>query len=118
MLQNIETKQQFSSALQNKNDMIVLDFFDECSHCSDLNDKLDEFSDIYEAQNIRFYKVNIEEDRELAEDYKVSSIPTTLFFKKGKVFDKVVGPEPNEIKKVLDKNLMGWSGRPLQSSRT
>ena len=92
--------------------------FDECSHCSDLNDKLDEFSDMYEAQNIRFYKVNIEEDRELAEDYKVSSIPTTLFFKKGKVFDKVVGPEPNEIKKVLDKNLMGWSGRPLQSSRT
>ena len=73
---------------------------------------------MYEAQNIRFYKVNIEEDRELAEDYKVSSIPTTLFFKKGKVFDKVVGPEPNEIKKVLDKNLMGWSGRPLQSSRT
>ena len=41
-----------------------------------------------------------------------------LYFSKGKSFDKVVGPEPNEIKKVLDKNLMGWSGRPLQSSRT
>ena len=46
---------------------------------------MDEFSDMYEAQNIRFYKVNIEEDRELAEDYKVSSIPTTLF-SKGKSF--------------------------------
>ena len=90
MLQNIQTKQQFSSALQNKNDMIVLDFFDECSHCSGLNDKLDEFSEMYEDRNIRFYKVNIEEDRELADDYKVSSIPTTLFFKRVRLLIKLL----------------------------
>lgn len=103
MLQNIETKQQFSSALQNKNDMIVLDFFDECSHCSDLNDKLDEFSDMYEAQNIRFYKVNIEEDRELAEDYKVSSIPTTLFFKKEKFLIKLLDLNQMKSRKFLTR---------------
>ncbi|CAI5760039.1 unnamed protein product [Candida verbasci] len=106
MLQNIQSSQQFSSALQNDQDMIILDFFDSCTHCTNMNQKLDEFSDMYEDKNFRFYKVNIDEDKELADDYAVSSIPTTLFFKKGKIVDKVVGPEPNEIKKVLDRDLM------------
>ncbi|KAI3405416.2 hypothetical protein KGF56_001760 [Candida oxycetoniae] len=108
MLQNIQSKQQFTSALQNKNDMIVLDFFDECNHCSNMNNKLDEFSDWYETQNkhVKFYKCNVEKEKELADDYSVSSIPTTLFFKKGKLIDKVIGPEPNEIKRVIDSDLM------------
>ncbi|CAK9441482.1 uncharacterized protein LODBEIA_P53500 [Lodderomyces beijingensis] len=108
MIENIRSKSQFTSALQNKEDMIVLDFFDDCNHCSAMNDKLDEYSDWYSNQkkNVKFYKINVDKDTELANDYSVNKTPTTLFFKKGKLIDKVIGPEPNEIKSIIDSELM------------
>ncbi|EDK45941.1 conserved hypothetical protein [Lodderomyces elongisporus NRRL YB-4239] len=107
MIEHISSKQQFTSALQNSSDMIVLDFFDDCTHCTDMNDKLDEYSSLYENQSkkVKFYKCNIEKDMELASDYSVNLIPTTLFFKKGKLIDKVVGPDPSSIKSVIDSGI-------------
>ncbi|KAI5958718.1 uncharacterized protein KGF55_005716 [Candida pseudojiufengensis] len=140
-LKNINSKQEFTSILKknsqnslsggsNKNDLIVLDFFDDCTHCSEMNHKLEEISSNYELgsnqrggmrrgagdsssssnvedqPSVQFFKVNIEDDKQLANEFSISSIPTTLFFKKGKLIDKVVGPEPNEIKRIIDDNEM------------
>ncbi|KAI5956230.1 hypothetical protein KGF54_000705 [Candida jiufengensis] len=117
MLQDINSKKEFSSILKenssqsDSNNLIVLDFFDDCTHCSEMNHKLNEISEKYDSisllskdRDIKFYKVNIEDDKSLANEYSISSIPTTLFFKKGKLIDKVVGPEPNEIKQVIEDN--------------
>lgn len=98
------------SNTSNQDHVIVVDFFDDCDHCSQMNSKLDEYSNWYQNQSkpVDFYKVNID-DKELksfASEYSINSIPTTLFFKKGKLVDKVVGSEPAEIKKVLDNDLL------------
>jgi thioredoxin 1 len=39
----------------------------------------------------KFVKLNIDEERELAIQYRVSSIPTFLFFKDGKMVGKETG---------------------------
>lgn len=98
------------SNTSNQDHVIVVDFFDDCDHCLQMNSKLDEYSNWYQNQSkpVDFYKVNID-DKELksfASEYSINSIPTTLFFKKGKLVDKVVGSEPAEIKKVLDNDLL------------
>ena len=39
----------------------------------------------------KIYKVNIDESRDLASQYNVTSIPTILLFKDGKVVNSMVG---------------------------
>lgn len=98
------------SGSSNQDHVIVVDFFDDCDNCLQMNSKLDEYSNWYHIHSkpVDFYKVNIE-DKELksfASEYNIDSIPTTLFFKKGKVVDRVVGSQPAEIKKLLDNDLL------------
>ncbi|CAD1809360.1 Thioredoxin family protein [Candida parapsilosis] len=99
-----------SNASSHEDHVIVVDFFDDCDHCLQMNSKLDEYSNWYQnnSKPVDFYKVNIEdkESKSFASDYSVDSIPTTLFFKKGKLVDKVVGAQPAQIKKVLDDDLL------------
>ncbi|KAI5967172.1 hypothetical protein CANMA_003229 [Candida margitis] len=110
MASNIGLGNKSSSSSGQQDHVIVVDFFDDCDHCSQMNSKLDEYSNWYQnqAKPVDFYKVNIDdkESKSFASEYSINSIPTTLFFKRGKLVDKVVGSEPAEIKKVLDKDLL------------
>jgi len=56
---------------------------------------------------IEFYKLDIDKNREIAIEYGITSIPTVLIFRKGKVIGGFVGALPEEmvkkeIKKALD----------------
>jgi len=43
------------------------------------------------AGKVGFYKLNIEESPEIADRYRIRSIPTILFFKNGDIQDQIVG---------------------------
>ncbi|KAI5949099.1 hypothetical protein KGF57_004929 [Candida theae] len=98
------------SRTSNQDHVIVVDFFDDCDNCSQINSKLEEYSNWYRdnSKPVDFYKVNVQdrESKSFASEYSIDSIPTALFFKKGKLVDKVVGAQPAEIKKVLDNDLL------------
>lgn len=58
---------------------VLVDFYaDWCSPCRMLAPILEELSDEY-AGKIDIYKINIDEERELAEIFAIRSIPTLLF---------------------------------------
>ena len=51
-------------------------------------------------------KVNVDEVSELAERYSVSSIPTLMLFKNGKMVDRTVGVcSPAALKAWVDRNI-------------
>ena len=51
-------------------------------------------------------KVNVDEEPDLARRFGVMSIPTVVFLKNGREFDRKVGLMPAEaFTQVLDKNL-------------
>jgi len=51
-------------------------------------------------------KVNVDEEPELAQRFGVMSIPTVVFLKQGREFDRKVGAYPPEIyAEILDKPL-------------
>jgi thioredoxin 1 len=55
--------------------------------------------------DISFYKVNVDEESELAHKFRVSSIPTVVIFKDEKIVDKFVGYLPVEqIQSFINKN--------------
>jgi thioredoxin 1 len=55
-------------------------------------------------QDFIFVKVNVDEVGSVAQQYRITGIPTTLFIKNDKVIHKVVGAVNEEhLRRVLEK---------------
>lgn len=82
---------------------VLVDFWAEwCGPCKIIAPHLDKIADDYGDQ-IKIRKVDIDEERGLAEKYRVESIPTLMFFKEGKLVDQLIGARPpKEITSRLD----------------
>ena len=56
------------------------------------------------SQDFIFVKVNVDEVGSVAQEYRITGIPTTLFIKNDKVIHKVVGAVNEEhLRRVLEK---------------
>lgn len=44
-----------------------------------------------ECTDVKFAKLNVDEETELAEEYRIMSIPTLILFKNGEVAKRVTG---------------------------
>ena len=82
---------------------VLVDFWATwCGPCKMIAPHIEKLSKDY-AGTIKVCKVNIDEQFPLAAAYKVSSIPTLLYFKNGKVVQTLIGYHTDEeIKKELN----------------
>ena len=68
-----------------------VDFWAEwCGPCKMLTPVLEELSSENESK-INIYKVNVDENQQLAVKYGIRSIPTLLLFKGGEIQEQIVG---------------------------
>jgi thioredoxin 1 len=76
---------------------VVIDFYaDWCGPCKMVAPIMDVLSVKY-AGKVKFFKVNIDEQRKLAITHKVMSIPTLFFIKDGEIRDKITGAVPQPV---------------------
>jgi len=89
----------------NSDKLVVVDFYaDWCMPCRFLSPLLEKLSKEY--KEVEFYKINVDENQELAFEYGISSIPTVLFFRRGRVVGGFVGAMPeNMIREELERAL-------------
>ena len=82
---------------------VLVDFWAEwCGPCKMIAPMLDQLATEY-AGKVKVGKVNIDEFQQLAAQFRISSIPTLLFFKGGQVVDQVVGAKPmKDLKAKFD----------------
>ena len=87
---------------------VVVDFYaDWCGPCKMLSPVMEKLSEEY-AGKVKFVKINTDENQELATRFGIVSIPTVMFFSKGKVDDIVVGVAPAaQFKKKIDALVAG-----------
>lgn len=79
--------------------LVLVDFFAEwCGPCRMLAPILEDFAS--EESEIEVYKVNVDNDPDLAREFQVSSIPTMILFKDGKQIDKKIGFAPKDALKA------------------
>ena len=60
-----------------------------CGPCKMLSPIIDQLASEVESTN--FYKINVDEDDEISDEYNISSIPTLLYFEDGKLKEQLVG---------------------------
>lgn len=99
-IKHLETEAAFDDALKAAKDKIVIvDFYaDWCGPCKRLAPALEKMAE--QHTNVHFYKVNVEENVAISKRYKISAMPTILFFKSHEQVDKVIGAD---ISKITDK---------------
>ncbi|NLB28108.1 MAG: thioredoxin [Clostridiaceae bacterium] len=85
---------------------VLIDFWAEwCGPCRMVAPVVEELAKNYAGKAV-IGKVNVDEERGLAQKYRVFSIPTLFIFKDGEVVDQLVGARPyDDIAKVLDKHI-------------
>lgn len=85
------TSQSFDQEVKQSKLPVVVDIYATwCGPCKMMAPLFEELSKEL-ADSYKFVKVNIDEERDIAIQYNVSSIPTLLFFKDGAVVAKESG---------------------------
>lgn len=84
------TSETFEKEVINCKKPVLIDFYaDWCPPCKKLSPIVEKVAN--ENSNVKFVKINIDDEEELANNYNISSIPTLLFIKEGNVIEKSVG---------------------------
>lgn len=103
MAKNI-TLDNFKKEVMDTSKPVLLDFWAGwCAPCKMLEPSIEKLSEDF-ADTAVIGKINIDEQKELAEHFGVMSIPSVFVLKDGKVIENVVGVRPKEYYKgILDK---------------
>ena len=92
----IINSQEFDNTIESG--VVVVDFFATwCGPCNMLSPVIDELSG--ELENVNFVKVDIDQSMDLAQKFKIVSVPTLKVFKNGEEVDTLMGFMPKEVLK-------------------
>ena len=85
------TSQTWEKEVLKSSDAVMVDFWAAwCGPCRMIAPTIEELADEY-AGKLKVCKLNTDENPEVAGRYQIMGIPTLLFFKDGKMADKIVG---------------------------
>ena len=98
------TKDNFKFEVEEYSGLVVIDLYaDWCGPCKMLAPVIHELETEY--TDVKFCKVNVDEEGELADAFKVTSIPMVAFVKDNTFVDVSVGYVPKEkLAKLIEEH--------------
>lgn len=87
------TKNNFQEEVLNSDKPVLIDFWASwCGPCRMVGPIIDDIAN--ERTDIKVCKVNVDEEQELASQFRIMSIPTLVVIKDGKVVNQSMGAKP------------------------
>jgi len=93
----------FDEQVANTEGVTVVDFWAPwCGPCRMVGPVIEELAEEYQGR-VRFAKVNVDDNQQIAGSFGIRSIPTIGFFKDGEAVGGVVGAYPKEaLQQVIE----------------
>ncbi|MCS6977677.1 MAG: thioredoxin [Gemmatales bacterium] len=100
------TSENWQTEVLNSDIPVVVDFWAVwCGPCRMIAPTIEELAQEY-AGRVKVGKVNVDDQQELAVQYRINSIPQIYIFKNGQVKERIVGAQPKSaFKAAIDKVL-------------
>jgi thioredoxin 1 len=97
---------EFEEKVLKSNVPVLIDFWANwCNPCKAIGPSIEQLAQEYDGR-AKVFKVDVDTESALAEQYGVMSIPALFVFKDGKVVDKMVGAQPKQnIAALIDRAL-------------
>ncbi|CAN6213355.1 unnamed protein product, partial [Urochloa humidicola] len=100
------TKDEFDTQMKKAEEtkkLVVIDFTASwCGPCRFIAPVFVEFAKKY--PHVLFLKVDVDELKEVAAEYKIEAMPTFLFIKEGKKVETIVGARKEELQANVEKH--------------
>jgi len=99
------TDQNFADEVEGAQGLQMVDFWATwCGPCRMVAPIVSELADEYGEKGLRVGKLDVDSNPATTTRFRVTSIPSILFFKDGELVDRVVGavPRPHLEEKVLE----------------
>ncbi|KAI3380542.1 hypothetical protein SNEBB_010553 [Seison nebaliae] len=96
------TKETFEK--EGKSGLSIIDFFATwCGPCKQIAPDYEELAKEY--TNVKFFKVDVDEEEDFTAECDVTVMPTFQIFKDGKKLDEVKGSNIGRVKELIKQNL-------------
>jgi len=90
------TSADFKEKVLNSDVPVLVDFWAQwCGPCRMIAPHVEAVAEQF-AGKAKVYKVDVDQETELASQYGIMSIPTLMIFKGGKQVDQIVGAQPQK----------------------
>ncbi|WP_032120453.1 thioredoxin [Clostridium amazonitimonense] len=95
----------FLEEVEKQEGVVVVDFWAAwCGPCKMLAPVVEELSN--EIPGVKFGKVNVDNNPQISQNFRIASIPTIMVFKDGNVIDTMVGFRPkSELENMIKKHI-------------
>ena len=100
----ILNKSNFQTEIKEYEGLAIVDFFATwCGPCKMLTPIIDKLAEQFDGK-VKIVKVDIDESPELAQEYKVMSVPTVIFLENGEVLETLIGVQNNaKLVELIEK---------------